>query len=84
MAAYLCSMNIYMKLKHIPKDLAGWHVCLDVIEALLDGKSIKDRVAIWKAYYPKYQQTVKDAEAGMLIFTCQLPTFKTTYFLDVG
>ena len=51
--------------EHTPKDLAGWHVCLDVIEALLDGKSIEEREALWKACYPKYKQAVADAKADL-------------------
>lgn len=50
---------------HTPKDLAGWHVCLDVIEALLDGRSIADRKALWEACYPKYEQAVRDAKAAL-------------------
>lgn len=37
------------------KDLAGWHVCLDVIEALLDGKAIS-RTAEWEREYPEYKR----------------------------
>lgn len=37
------------------KDLAGWHVCLDVIEALLDGKAIS-RTAEWEKEYPEYKR----------------------------
>ncbi|WP_028547500.1 SRPBCC family protein [Paenibacillus sp. UNC451MF] len=43
---------------HTPKDLAGWHVCLDVIEALLDGKTI-DRHAEWERMYGQYIQAVE-------------------------
>lgn len=39
---------------HTAKDLTGWHVCLDVIEALLDGKSIENRKEYWEKYYPIY------------------------------
>ncbi|MEK3889078.1 SRPBCC family protein [Bacillus sp. FSL K6-3431] len=45
---------------HTPRDLAGWHVCLDVIQALLAGKSIEDRKAEWEKWYPKYVQAIKD------------------------
>ncbi|WP_028778176.1 SRPBCC family protein [Shimazuella kribbensis] len=38
---------------HTPKDLAGWHVCLDVIAALLDDETI-ERDKEWKKWYPKY------------------------------
>ncbi|MDF2067411.1 SRPBCC family protein [Bacillus sp. Cr_A10] len=38
------------------KDLAGWHVCLDVIEALLDGNTIDSRENEWKEWYVKYKE----------------------------
>ena len=41
------------------KDLAGWHVCLDVIEALLSGKSDFDRTEEWKKWYVEYEELVK-------------------------
>ena len=41
--------------EHTPRDLAGWHVCLDVIQALLDGDSIK-REDEWKVWYEKYKE----------------------------
>ena len=50
---------------HTPKDLAGWHVCLDVIEALLDGKTISNRKALWEACYPKYERAVTHAKADL-------------------
>lgn len=40
------------------KDLAGWHVCLDVIKSLLDGKPIDSRDAEWKKWYSNYEQTI--------------------------
>jgi len=36
------------------KDLAGWHVCLDVIQALLDVNTIK-REDEWKFWFEKYK-----------------------------
>jgi len=39
---------------HTPKDLAGWHVCLDVIQALLDGRIIESREDEWKKWYEQY------------------------------
>lgn len=44
---------------HTPKDLAGWHVCLDVIQALLDEKTIEQRKTEWEKWYPKYVEAVK-------------------------
>lgn len=42
------------------KDLAGWHVCLDVIKSLLDGKSIDSRDADWQTWHGKYDQTINE------------------------
>ncbi|WP_342599540.1 SRPBCC family protein [Psychrobacillus sp. FSL H8-0483] len=41
------------------KDLAGWHVCLDVIEAILDGRTIASRKDQWKAWYVKYEELLE-------------------------
>ncbi|AXI08007.1 hypothetical protein CV093_03070 [Oceanobacillus sp. 143] len=46
---------------HTPKDLTGWHVCLDVIEALLDGKTIADRKSYWQERLPEYQNLLREA-----------------------
>ncbi|MEH7245635.1 SRPBCC family protein [Neobacillus niacini] len=43
---------------HTPRDLAGWHVCLDVIHALLDGRTI-DRKEEWKIWYEKYVKEIE-------------------------
>jgi uncharacterized protein YndB with AHSA1/START domain len=43
---------------HTPRDLAGWHVCLDVIEALLDGTT-KTREEEWKIWYEKYVKEIE-------------------------
>lgn len=37
------------------KDLAGWHVCLDVIEALLEGRQI-DRNVRWEKEFEEYKR----------------------------
>ena len=42
---------------HTPKDLAGWHVCLDVIMALMDGRTIA-RMEEWKKWYEEYIQVI--------------------------
>ncbi|MCZ2259551.1 SRPBCC domain-containing protein [Sporosarcina sp. G11-34] len=39
------------------KDITGWHVCLDVIQALLDGKPINRRTE-WEKWYEKYTQVI--------------------------
>ncbi|ETI69955.1 SRPBCC family protein [Neobacillus vireti] len=42
---------------HTPKDLAGWHVCLDVIVALMDGRTIA-RMEEWKKWFEEYKQVI--------------------------
>ncbi len=39
---------------HTPRDLAGWHVCLDVIQGLLDGRTLESRKDEWNKWYEKY------------------------------
>ncbi|MED4040243.1 SRPBCC family protein [Niallia taxi] len=41
---------------HTPKDLAGWHVSLDVLTSLLDGEVIDFPTDKWAELYGKYQQ----------------------------
>ncbi|WP_028594630.1 SRPBCC family protein [Paenibacillus assamensis] len=45
---------------HTPKDLAGWHVCLNVIHALLDGRVIESRTNEWKIWYEKYIKLINE------------------------
>lgn len=39
---------------HTPKDLAGWHVCLDVIQTILAGEEVKDRKQTWEILHNQY------------------------------
>jgi len=43
---------------HTPKDLAGWHVCLEVIGALLDGRTLASRKEEWEIWYEKYVELI--------------------------
>ncbi|WP_340008924.1 SRPBCC family protein [Paenibacillus sp. FSL K6-0276] len=43
---------------HTPRDLAGWHVCLDVIQHLLDGTTLESRDAEWKIWYEQYREAL--------------------------
>ena len=43
------------------KDIAGWHVCLDVIIALLDGETIQ-RDDAWKDWHEKYTEKLAEFE----------------------
>jgi uncharacterized protein YndB with AHSA1/START domain len=45
---------------HTPRDIAGWDVCLDVIEALLDGRTIESRKDVWKTKYDNYVQAFEN------------------------
>lgn len=45
--------------EHTARDLTGWHVCLDMIEALLDGETIEDRHSEWELHYPAYQDLIR-------------------------
>jgi len=39
---------------HTPKDIAGWDVCLDVIEAVLAGRTIESGKSAWEIKYEQY------------------------------
>jgi uncharacterized protein YndB with AHSA1/START domain len=58
-----CGLVLIEKIRtitnHTPKDLAGWHVCLNVINALIDESTIEDRKEEWKMWYEKYVQAVR-------------------------
>lgn len=41
---------------HTSKDLAGWHVCLNVINALLSGDAFDQREDEWNIWVDKYAQ----------------------------
>jgi len=43
---------------HTPRDLAGWHVCLEVIKLLLDCKMIGDRKSEWEKWYERYVKAI--------------------------
>ena len=55
-----CRLVLIEKLKkltgHTPKDLAGWHVCLNVIKSLLDEQTIGSRETDWEQWYKEYTQ----------------------------
>jgi Uncharacterized conserved protein len=52
--------NVYEPSEHTPKDLAGWHVCLDVITSLLDnGRPLVNRREDWEHWYLKYADALQ-------------------------
>lgn len=51
---YLPALN-----NHTPKDLAGWHVCLNILSALLDGIVMEFPKDEWEQWYEKYTHILK-------------------------
>ncbi len=48
--------------EHTPKDLAGWHVCLDLLSDLLNGTVHEEfPMEEWQKYFTKYKQIVDEA-----------------------
>jgi hypothetical protein len=43
---------------HTPRDIAGWDVCLDAIEVLLDGRTLESRKDVWKIKYEQYKEAI--------------------------
>jgi len=43
---------------HIPKDLAGWQVCLEMFQAELEGKPMDFPKESWEAHYKAYQKKI--------------------------
>lgn len=43
---------------HTPRDLAGWHICLDVFQALLDGTPMESRGGEWDEWYNSYKNAI--------------------------
>lgn len=45
---------------HTPKDVAGWHICLDLLNSLLDGQLKEFSMEEWEKRYEQYQTLVKE------------------------
>ncbi|NHN31684.1 SRPBCC family protein [Paenibacillus agricola] len=52
--------KIHAMTDHTPRDLAGWHVCLDVIHALMEGRTVESRKDDWEKWYVQYVQLVRE------------------------
>ncbi|MGE7091483.1 SRPBCC domain-containing protein [Lysinibacillus sp. NPDC048646] len=49
--------------EHTPKDLAGWHICLDLLSDLLNGTVHEEfPMEEWKKWFTEYKQLVGDVE----------------------
>ncbi|GAB2567732.1 SRPBCC family protein [Gracilibacillus alcaliphilus] len=44
---------------HTPKDLAGWHVCLDMFQSVLKGEHMDFPEKEWAIWYEKYMQVLQ-------------------------
>lgn len=44
--------------EHTAKDIAGWHVCLNVIQSILDNERINSRKEQWEYWYEKYTKAL--------------------------
>ncbi|GAQ19887.1 activator of Hsp90 ATPase 1 family protein [Oceanobacillus picturae] len=47
---------------HTPKDLAGWHVCLEMFMALLEGKMMDFPKDDWEVWYEKYSRVIRNVK----------------------
>lgn len=41
---------------HTPRDIAGWDVCLDAIQSLVEGSAFPNRKDSWQIKYDQYVQ----------------------------
>ncbi|WP_285397193.1 SRPBCC family protein [Lysinibacillus sp. fls2-241-R2A-57] len=49
--------------EHTPKDLAGWHICLDLLSDLLNGTVHEEfPMEEWQQWFAEYKQLVDDVE----------------------
>lgn len=59
-----CKLVLIERVEKITdQDLAGWHVCLNVIVALMDGRTIA-RMEEWKKWYEEYKQVIGEVTLG--------------------
>lgn len=47
---------------HTSKDLSGWHVCLDVLSALLNGITMEFPKGEWAKWHEQYVEAVRQME----------------------
>lgn len=48
---------------HTSKDLAGWHVCLDMFSTLLDGQYMDFPMDEWEKWHEKYINVIRQIES---------------------
>lgn len=42
--------------EHTPRDITGWHICLDMIEAILANEELPNRQIAFNELYPVYKE----------------------------
>ena len=45
---------------HTPKDLAGWHVCLNMFEAVLENKTLGHPENEWEKWFEEYKELMNE------------------------
>ncbi|AAS41491.1 MULTISPECIES: SRPBCC family protein [Bacillus] len=48
---------------HTPKDIAGWHICLDLFSSVLEGKEKEFSKDEWKQWFEIYKDKVLELRA---------------------
>lgn len=43
---------------HTPKDLAGWHICLEMFSSVIDGHNTEFPKSEWEKWYERYKLVV--------------------------
>ena len=51
--------------EHTPRDIAGWHVCLDVIAAILANEELPNRETMFDDFYPMYKEKFAAFKKGI-------------------
>ncbi|OJE44061.1 activator of Hsp90 ATPase 1 family protein [Bacillus proteolyticus] len=44
---------------HTPKDIAGWHICLDLFSSVLEGKEKEFSENEWRQWFGKYKDKIQ-------------------------
>lgn len=49
---------------HTPRDVTGWHICLNVIETILANEELPDGQAAYNELYPIYKEKFTAFQKG--------------------
>ncbi|PEJ39822.1 SRPBCC family protein [Bacillus pseudomycoides] len=48
--------------EHTPKDLSGWHICLEIFSSVLDGHDMDFPKDEWEKWYKRYKLVINKIE----------------------